>query len=280
MFMVWWLLSFILISILNGYFDNQDCDFLIGKFQFIEEFFKIEMFRNKMDIKLLLEKINDVMVGYNGLFIFIKNMENEKIVEFYVKNFVVLVVLFNKLGDIFDYMIQMEENNIVYCSILWWVVVMLEQGKSKYVIIMVVMDIGYYILFMDKFSIWLFWFNIGLVFIFVFLGWLIICIGLKLLWEMISLVFFMIVYSLDQCLNFDLVLLEIFEIMQEFNNMFDCLEGVFWKLLDFLFDIVYELCILVSNLMMQMQFVLVKERDVLYYCEILFVNLEELKRLL
>lgn len=233
-----------------------------------------------MDIKLLLEKINDVMVGYNGLFIFIKNMENEKIVEFYVKNFVVLVVLFNKLGDIFDYMIQMEENNIVYCSILWWVVVMLEQGKSKYVIIMVVMDIGYYILFMDKFSIWLFWFNIGLVFIFVFLGWLIICIGLKLLWEMISLVFFMIVYSLDQCLNFDLVLLEIFEIMQEFNNMFDCLEGVFWKLLDFLFDIVYELCILVSNLMMQMQFVLVKERDVLYYCEILFVNLEELKRLL
>ena len=77
---VLWLSSFILISTLNGYFDNQDRDFLTGKLQLTEEFLKTETFRNKTDIKSLSEKINDAMVGHNGLFISIKNMENEKIV--------------------------------------------------------------------------------------------------------------------------------------------------------------------------------------------------------
>lgn len=57
------------------------------------------------------------MVGHNGLFISIKNMENEKIVELYAKNSVVPAVLLNKSGDILDYMIQTEENNTVYRSI-------------------------------------------------------------------------------------------------------------------------------------------------------------------
>ncbi len=117
MLTVWWLSSFILISTLNGYFDNQDRDFLTGKLQLTEEFLKTETFRNKTDIKSLSEKINDAMVGHNGLFISIKNMENEKIVELYAKNSVVPAVLLNKSGDILDYMIQTEENNTVYRSI-------------------------------------------------------------------------------------------------------------------------------------------------------------------
>ncbi|WP_142906939.1 hypothetical protein, partial [Klebsiella pneumoniae] len=40
MLTVWWLSSFILISTLNGYFDNQDRDFLTGKLQLTEEFLK------------------------------------------------------------------------------------------------------------------------------------------------------------------------------------------------------------------------------------------------
>ncbi len=100
MLTVWWLSSFILISTLNGYFDNQDRDFLTGKLQLTEEFLKTETFRNKTDIKSLSEKINDAMVGHNGLFISIKNMENEKIVELYAKNSVVPAVLLNKSGDI------------------------------------------------------------------------------------------------------------------------------------------------------------------------------------
>ena len=42
MLTVWWLSSFILISTLNGYFDNQDRDFLTGKLQLTEEFLKTE----------------------------------------------------------------------------------------------------------------------------------------------------------------------------------------------------------------------------------------------
>lgn len=102
MLTVWWLSSFILISTLNGYFDNQDRDFLTGKLQLTEEFLKTETFRNKTDIKSLSEKINDAMVGHNGLFISIKNMENEKIVELYAKNSVVPAVLLG-LAPIFPY---------------------------------------------------------------------------------------------------------------------------------------------------------------------------------
>ncbi|HCT9403437.1 TPA: copper resistance membrane spanning protein PcoS, partial [Enterobacter hormaechei] len=72
---------------------------------------------------------------------------------------------------------------------------------------------------------------------------------------------------------------EISETMQEFNNMFDRLEGAFRKLSDFSSDIAHELRTPVSNLMMQTQFALAKERDVSHYREILFANLEELKRL-
>ncbi|MDL4071245.1 copper resistance membrane spanning protein PcoS [Klebsiella quasipneumoniae] len=279
MLTVWWLSSFILISTLNGYFDNQDRDFLTGKLQLTEEFLKTETFRNKTDIKSLSEKINDAMVGHNGLFISIKNMENEKIVELYAKNSVVPAVLLNKSGDILDYMIQTEENNTVYRSISRRVAVTPEQGKSKHVIITVATDTGYHTLFMDKLSTWLFWFNIGLVFISVFLGWLTTRIGLKPLREMTSLASSMTVHSLDQRLNPDLAPPEISETMQEFNNMFDRLEGAFRKLSDFSSDIAHELRTPVSNLMMQTQFALAKERDVSHYREILFANLEELKRL-
>lgn len=92
------------------------------------------------------------MVGHNGLFISIKNMENEKIVELYAKNSVVPAVLLNKSGDILDYMIQTEENNTVYRSISRRVAVTPEQGKSKHVIITVATDTGYHTLFMDKLS--------------------------------------------------------------------------------------------------------------------------------
>ncbi|BBT69024.1 hypothetical protein WP8S18E06_03230 [Klebsiella sp. WP8-S18-ESBL-06] len=57
------------------------------------------------------------------------------------------------------------------------------------------------------------------------------------------------------------------------------LEGAFRKLSDFSSDIAHELRTPVSNLMMQTQFALAKERDVSHYREILFANLEELKRL-
>ncbi|EPP0580710.1 copper resistance membrane spanning protein PcoS, partial [Klebsiella pneumoniae] len=209
----------------------------------------------------------------------IKNMENEKIVELYAKNSVVPAVLLNKSGDILDYMIQTEENNTVYRSISRRVAVTPEQGKSKHVIITVATDTGYHTLFMDKLSTWLFWFNIGLVFISVFLGWLTTRIGLKPLREMTSLASSMTVHSLDQRLNPDLAPPEISETMQEFNNMFDRLEGAFRKLSDFSSDIAHELRTPVSNLMMQTQFALAKERDVSHYREILFANLEELKRL-
>lgn len=117
-------------------------------------------------------------------------------------------------------------HNTVYRSISRRVAVTPEQGKSKHVIITVATDTGYHTLFMDKLSTWLFWFNIGLVFISVFLGWLTTRIGLKPLREMTSLASSMTVHSLDQRLNPDLAPPEISETMQEFNNMFDRLEGI------------------------------------------------------
>nr|WP_217745596.1 sensor histidine kinase [Cronobacter turicensis] len=279
MLTVWWLSSFILISTLNSYFDNQDKDFLTGKLQLTEEFLKTETYRSKTDIKSLSDKVNDAMVGHNGLFISIKNMENEKIVELYAKNSRVPATLLNQSRDILDYMIQTEENNTVYRSISRRVAIAPEEGKSKHFIITVATDTGYHTLFMDKLSSWLLWFNTGLVFISVFLGWLTTRIGLKPLREMTSLASSMTVHSLDQRLNPDQAPPEISETMREFNNMFDRLEGSFRKLSDFSSDIAHELRTPVSNLMMQTQFALAKVRDVSHYREILFANLEELKRL-
>ena len=48
--------------------------------------------------------------------------------------------------------------------------------------------------------------------------------------------------------------------------------GAFRKLSDFSSDIAHELRTPVSNLMMQTQFALAKERDVSHYREILFAN--------
>ncbi|ELR5604678.1 CusA/CzcA family heavy metal efflux RND transporter, partial [Escherichia coli] len=175
-----------------------------------------------------------------------------------------------------EFLPKINEGDLLYRSISRRVAVTPEQGKSKHVIITVATDTGYHTLFMDKLSTWLFWFNIGLVFISVFLGWLTTRIGLKPLREMTSLASSMTVHSLDQRLNPDLAPPEISETMQEFNNMFDRLEGAFRKLSDFSSDIAHELRTPVSNLMMQTQFALAKERDVSHYREILFANLEEL----
>ncbi len=76
---------------------------------------------------------------------------------------------------------------------------------------------------------------------------------------MTSLASSMTVHSLDQRLNPDLAPPEISETMQEFNNMFDRLEGSFRKLSDFSSDIAHELRTPVSNLMMQTQFALAKK---------------------
>lgn len=59
--------------------------------------------------------------------------------------------------------------------------------------------------------------------------------------------------------------------MQEFNNMFDRPEGAF-RNCQISSDIAHELRTPVSNLMMQTQFALAKERDVSHYREILFAN--------
>ena len=141
------------------------------------------------------------MVGHNGLFISIKNMENEKIVELYAKNSVVPAVLLNKSGDILDYMIQTEENNTVYRSISRRVAVTPEQGKSKHVIITVCH--GYWVSHpvygQTQYLAVLVQYRSGLYFC--FLGWLTTRIGLKPLREMTSLASSMTVHSLDQRLN-------------------------------------------------------------------------------
>ncbi|MDH8458285.1 hypothetical protein QIG84_27970, partial [Klebsiella pneumoniae] len=72
----------------------------------------------------------------------------------------------------------------------------------------------------------------------------------------------MTVHSLDQRLNPDLAPPEISETMQEFNNMFDRLEGAFRKLSDFSSDIAHLLRRPATNLMMLTQSALVRERDV------------------
>ncbi|MFZ4215672.1 heavy metal sensor histidine kinase, partial [Pantoea endophytica] len=65
----------------------------------------------------------------------------------------------------------------------------------------------------------------------------------------------------------------------EFNSMLERLEDSFCRLSEFSSDIAHELRTPVSNLMMQTQVALSRERDAESYREVLFSNLEELSRL-
>ncbi len=95
----------------------------------------------------------------------------KKIVELFAKNSVVPAILLNKSGDILDYMIQTEENNTVYRSISRRVAVTPEQGKANISSLRLPRIRGITPCLWIS-SVPLFWFNIGLVFISIFLGWL------------------------------------------------------------------------------------------------------------
>ncbi|HDL8251397.1 TPA: two-component sensor histidine kinase, partial [Yersinia enterocolitica] len=72
MLSVWWLSSFLLITALNSYFDNQDKEFILGKLQLTEELLKSETISSHDNINPLYDKINDAMIGHAGLFISIR----------------------------------------------------------------------------------------------------------------------------------------------------------------------------------------------------------------
>ncbi len=279
MLSVWWLSSFLLITALNSYFDNQDKEFILGKLQLTEEFLKTETSSSTENINSLYGKINDAMIGHAGLFISIKNSDNEKVVDVYSKNTPTPENLLNNSGRILNQMLQNRENGTIYRSISQRVSLPQPTGQDKYFIITVATDTGFHSQFMDKLGNWLFWFNLGLLFISVFLGWLTTRLGLKPLREMTRLASGITINNLDQRLDPDSAPSEIAGTMREFNNMLDRLEGSFQRLSDFSSDIAHELRTPVSNLMMQTQFALAKDRDAGHYREILFANLDELKRL-
>lgn len=81
-----------LITALNSYFDNQDKEFILGKLQLTEEFLKTETTSTTENINSLYGKINDAMIGHAGLFISIKNSDNEKVVNVYSKNTSILKI--------------------------------------------------------------------------------------------------------------------------------------------------------------------------------------------
>ncbi|KFK95929.1 heavy metal sensor histidine kinase [Serratia sp. Ag2] len=279
MLSVWWLSSFLLITALNSYFDHQDKAFLKGKLQLTAELLKTEVIGSHLNTDLLYGKINDAMVGHAGLFISIKTAENQKIVDVYSKNALIPNNLLNNVGSVLNAMVESQENGTIYRSISQRINVPQAAGKDEYFIITVATDTGFHSQFMDRLENGLFWFNLGLLFISIFLGWLATRLGLKPLREMTRLASGITINNLNQRLDPDSAPPEISGTMQEFNNMLDRLEGSFRRLTDFSSDIAHELRTPVSNLMMQTQFALAKERDAGHYREILFANLDELKRL-
>lgn len=279
MLAVWWLSCVLLVTTLNNYFDNQDRDFINGKIQLTEKILKSEAAEPEINTPRLVKKITDAMVGHTGLFIIITDANNKKLVELYSQNMPLPASLLSHAGNIPGYMAQSSANNTVYRSISQKVTVSLPANRERHFMIIVATDIGYHKQFMEQLGQWLFWFNLGLLFIAVLLGWIATRIGLKPLREMTRLASGITINNLDQRLDPASAPTEISGTVQAFNNMLDRLEGSFRRLSDFSSDIAHELRTPVSNLMMQTQFALAKERDVDHYREILFANLDELKRL-
>ncbi len=111
------------------------------------------------------------------------------------------------------------------------------------------------------------------------LGWVAATRGLAPLRAMRSRAERVTAQSLDQRLPTDAVPAELAELANTLNEMLARLEDAFRRLSDFSSDIAHELRTPVSNLMIQTQVSLARDRDAAGYREILESNAEEFERL-
>jgi len=278
MMSVWLLSSVLLVAALGSYFRSQDLTLLTGKLELATELLESEVRTGKLDTAGLARKLADAMVGHSGLYLSIRTADNQILADYFSPGFPVPAERFASEALKLNTLQTVEEND-------WRYNVMIKKigaenaGRHRDVLITAAYDTGFHDEFIGQLKEWLMWLNGGLIFLSVLLGWLATRIGLRPLNEINRLASAITVNNLSERLPARHLPSELMPTVAEFNNMLERLEGSFRRLSEFSSDIAHELRTPVSNLMMQTQVALSRERDAASYREVLFSNLEELGRL-
>lgn len=278
MMSVWLLTSVLLVAALGSYFRSQDLTLLTGKLELATELLESEARTGKLDTAGLARKLADAMVGHSGLYLSIRTADNQILADYFSPGFPVPAERFVGEALKLNTLQTVEEDG-------WRYNVMIKQigaensGRHRDVLITAAYDTGFHDEFIGQLKEWLMWLNGGLIFLSVLLGWLATRIGLRPLNEINRLASAITVNNLSERLPARHLPSELMPTVVEFNSMLERLEGSFRRLSEFSSDIAHELRTPVSNLMMQTQVALSRERDAASYREVLFSNLEELGRL-
>jgi len=147
------------------------------------------------------------------------------------------------------------------------------------VVVAVAVDIAYHEAFMIEFRRTLWLFVGGAMLLSGLIGWLAASRGLAPLRAMRERAGTVTAQRLDQRLPVDSVPPELADLARTLNEMLGRLEEAFQRLSDFSSDIAHELRTPISNLMMQTQVSLSRNRDAADYREVLESNAEEYERL-
>ncbi|WP_058910044.1 heavy metal sensor histidine kinase [Entomohabitans teleogrylli] len=276
MLAVWWSSCFFLLSAIKANFATLENNFIEGKLQSISRLLKSEWSDNNVNNQALQEKISAALVGHRGLLVVIKDPRQNNIIALssdpWQSTADFLHVTETPAGSLL--LTDRDRRNWRYLS------QSIRAADSAHPLTLTVaVNVDDRLQFLATLRRWLFWFNLGLMFIAVLLGWLTARLGLRPLRKMTHLASGITSSQLDKRLDATLAPPEIAGAAREFNAMLARLEDSFRRLSAFSSDIAHEIRTPISNLMMQTQYALAREREGEQYREILFANLEELKRL-
>ncbi|MFZ4215654.1 two-component sensor histidine kinase, partial [Pantoea endophytica] len=178
MMSVWLLSSVLLVAALSSYFRHQDATLLTGKLELATELLEGEVHAGKLDSASLARKLSDAMVGHSGLYLSVKTTDNQMLADYSSPGFLVPYERFSDEATRPGIMQTVEEDSWRY-NVMVRKINAKSAGKLNDVLITAAYDTSLHDEFIGQLKRWLVWFNVALIFISVFLGWLVTRMGLR-----------------------------------------------------------------------------------------------------
>lgn len=256
---VFFVFIWIMIYLVKVYF--EECDV----YDFRQFSIILEMVFDYVDYLQVwwLEIVKNIIVGYVNVFICLDDGQGN-----------ILFQLFNGLD--FSYMLSMlglvmqfcDGNVILWIDLqlwvmvydnylleicVWWLIMLLlgkqVDGKLVYYLLMVLF-IDFYLYYINELKV-------KLIFVVLIISLLIIVIvlfvvyqGYKLICQISCQIQNIILWDFDVCFDLQVVFVELEWLVLLFNYMLEWIEDVFICQFNFFVDIVYEICMLIINLVM------------------------------
>jgi two-component system heavy metal sensor histidine kinase CusS len=259
------------------HFAEEDLVEIHGKLELIRHAFqKIESIS---ELKPVPSQLNDALVGHHALSVAVYTVTGEKLYGRGEANFPKTLVDQRSLYDDHEKskLYKWQDGSQTYRGLA--VAMSSHDKQSPTLIVAIALDIAHHQKFITRFHQTL-WLSLILgTLLMSLLGWLAVRRGLSPIRDFDHLTQLITANRLYERLKVESVPKELRHMAESFNKMLSRLEKSFQRLSDFSSNLAHELRTPVSNLMMQTQVMLAKQRSLEDYQEILISNLEEYDRL-